>query len=289
MTLAPGIHDVVPSEHYHDGGTATPSLSASVARVLVCKSPAHARACHPMLNPDLERKDEAKYEIGTAAHKLFLEGDDAIAVYLGDSWRTNDAKAFRDEERSRGKIPLLLEQAGDVRSMVAEARAQLEKHRAQPPLFTEGKPEQTLVWEDDHGVVCRARLDWLRDDRTAIDDLKSTSRSADPASWSKSSLFSNGYAIQARFYQRGVRILTGIEPVFRFAVVETEPPYALSVVSLNKSAEALADEQIKYALAVWAECLENDDWPAYRPDVHYVDAPPYLEADWLEREALEAA
>jgi hypothetical protein len=289
VTLSPGIHDRVAGDVYHaDELGATPSLSASVANVLVNRSPAHAAALHPKLNPDLEREEAAKFDVGTAAHALFLQGEDVISVYVGYDWRTKDAKAFRDEQRALGKIPLLLSQAGDVRSMVAAAHAQIERHRARPPLFTDGKPEQTLVWKDEHDVVCRARLDWLRDDYEAVDDMKTSSRSARPRDWGKSTMWSIGAPLQARFYQRGVERLTGIRPAFRFAVVETEPPYALGVVSLSPAAEAIADAQLDYAIRIWAECVEKDDWPAYEPDVHHVDAPGWIEWDWLERMSEEA-
>ncbi len=281
--LAPGIHDGITAADYHNGSTDTPSLSSSIARLLVTKSPAHARAAHPVLNPDLVRKDESKYEIGTAAHALFLEGEDRIAVFAGDAWRTNDAKDFRDEARATGQVPLLLEHAGDVRSMVAEAVAQLDKHRAKPPLFSDGKPEQSLVWEDDHGVICRARLDWLRDDHSAIDDYKTTSASADPEKWTRT-MYGMGADMQVAFYMRGVEKLTGVRPQFRFAVQEVYPPYALSVVDLAPSALGLAEEKVAKAIDLWAVCLERDFWPAYPDGVASIELPGWEEERWLQSE-----
>lgn len=288
MTLPAGIHADVPAAVYHDDPSDTPSLSASIAHTLIARSPAHARACHPKLNPDLQREESDRFDIGTVAHQLLLEGEDRIGIVHFPDYRKKEAQETRDAHRAAGRTPLLTDQADRVRAMVAAAQSACLSHTAQPPLLTAGKPEQTLVWEDDHGVVCRARLDWLRDDYAAIDDVKTTSRSAKPASWGKSTLFSIGAAIQARFYQRGVRMLTGIEPQFRFIVIECEPPYALSVVALAPSAEALADAQIDYALAVWAECLAKDDWPTYTPEVHYVAAPAWLEMEWLEEEVNAA-
>lgn len=283
MTLTFGIHDSFTAADYHAGATTTPSLTSSIARLLVSKSPAHARAAHPVLNPGLERDEDAKFDLGTAFHELFLRGEDCMAVWVGDSWRTNDAKEFAAAARGDGKIPMLLEQAGRVRSMNAEARAQLEQHRAQPSLFTDGKPEQTLIWEDDHGVICRARLDWLRDDYTAIDDLKSTSASADPQRWLRTA-YGMGADMQVAFYVRGVERLTGTRPVFRYCVVETYEPYALSVVDLAPSAMALAEEKVQRAIDLWAECLENDSWPSYTDQVASLELPGWEEEQWLQRE-----
>jgi hypothetical protein len=288
VTLAPGIHASVDASVYHDGCTDTPSLSASIARILIGKSPAHARAAHPILNPNLVREESDKFAIGTAAHKLFLEGEDAIAVCTARDWRTSEAKAFRDEQREFGKIPLLLEQAGDVRSMVAEAHAQVAAHRAKPALFTDGKPERTLIWEDELGAVCRARLDWLRDDYEAIDDYKTTSASADPAAWTKT-MYGIGGDVQVAFYMRGVERLTGIKPVFRYVVQETYPPYALSVVDLAPSALAIANDKVERAIELWAWCLESNSWPAYDKRVASIEVPTYEEMRWLERVGEVAA
>lgn len=288
MNLKPGIHEGVSAADYHAGTTDAPALSASIARVLVLRSPAHARAAHPVLNPEREREESTKFDIGTAAHRLLLEGEDAIVAVLAADWRTKEAKEARDDARAAGRIPLLVEQAGDVRSMVAEARAQLSVHRATPPLFVEGKPEQTLVWEDDLGVTCCARLDWLHDDYGAIDDYKTTSASADPQAWSRT-MYGIGGDLQVAFYMRGVERLTGVRPVFRYVVQETYPPYALSVVDLSPAALAFAESKVERAIELWSECVESGSWPGYSQLVASIELPTWAEMQWLEREGVEAA
>jgi len=172
--------------------------------------------------------------------------------------------------------------------MVAAVGEQLATHAADPPLFKDGKPERTLVWEEPGGVVCRSRLDWLRDDHTAIDDLKTTSRSANPEAYSRN-LFGFGRDVQAAFYIRGVQELTGETPEFRWAVVETSPPYALSVVAPGPDILAIGRKKVEYAIDLWRRCLSTDRWPGYPIDVCYAELPPYEEARWLEKEVREAA
>ena len=113
-------------------------------------------------------------------------------------------------------------------------------------MFTNGLPEQTLVWieqlPDDPSadVWCRARLDWLRPG--AIDDYKSTSATANPETWTRT-MFSAGFDLQAAWYLRGLRQLTDLDDaIFRFAVQETYPPYALSVIALGPDADAGREE-----------------------------------------------
>lgn len=280
----------IPAEQYHADPCDRPSLSASMAAILCTQSPAHARAAHPRLNPNYTRTEEAKYDTGTAAHALLLQGIDHAQVLDFPDWRTNAAKEARDLARADGRIPMLAAQWDDVQAMVAATRSQLDLIDAQPPLFTDGKPEQTLVWEED-GVTCRARLDWLRDDQEAIDDFKTTSRSANPEGWTRSTLYNIGADIQVAMYLRGLQAvtdkITDKNPEFRYCIQETYPPYALSVVSLGPAALELANAKVDYALGVWKRCLEADEWPAYPTRVCFAEPPAWLESQWLEREARE--
>ena len=134
--------------------------------------------------------------------------------------------------------------------------------------------------------MCRARADWLRDDYAAIDDLKTTGRTANPEAFSRS-LFGSGYDVQAAFYLRGARAVLGIQPEFRFVVVENTPPFALSVVSLGPAAMTIAEKKCQYAIDVWRRCLERDEWPAYPLDVCYAGLPPWVETEWLAKEERE--
>lgn len=277
-----GVHTMTAADYHADQVADEPSLSASIAHTLISGSPAHARAAHPKLNPHLVRDEAERYDIGTAAHRIILEGHaDNIQIVYADDWRTNAAKELRDEARSNGQLPLLEKVWDEVSAMTEAALWQLAGHEAQPPLFTDGKPEQSLVW-DEGGVTCRARLDWLRDDHTAIDDLKTTSRSANPEAFSRH-LFGIGSDVQAAFYLRGLEALTGVDAEFRFVVVETAAPYALSVVSLGPAVMALANAKVDWAIRKWRECLAADNWPAYPNSVCWAELPAWEEARFLAR------
>lgn len=270
------------ADDYHADPCEQPSLSASIAHVLITGSPAHAKAAHPKLNPHMVKREDERFDIGTVAHRMLLEGNaDGIRVVYASDWRTNDAKALRDEARANGQIPLLESVWEEVVKMIPTAELQIKKHEADPPLFTDGKPEQSIVWDED-GVTCRARLDWLRDDHAAIDDLKTTSRSANPEAFSRN-LFGIGSDVQVAFYLRGLKALTGADAEFRFVVVEVSPPYALSVVSLGPAVMALANAKVDWAIRKWRECLAADTWPAYPNSVCWAELPAWEEARFLAR------
>ena len=287
MELPAGIHDITAAA-YHADPCADPSLSASVAHLLCSRSPRHAWAAHPRLNPDFERTERAMFDIGTVAHSALLLGEASCYVVDAPNWQTKAAKEERDRARELGLTPLLTHQAEEINAMVAAVRPQLEAFDADPPLLTDGKPEQTLIWEED-GVTLRARADWLRDDFSAIDDLKTTSGSGHPQDWTHRRLWDIGADIQAAFYMRGLRALAGTEPEFRFCVVESSPPYAVSVIGLAPSALELANEKVDHAIAKWRECMERDEWPAYMGRVAYAETPAWQEAQWMEARFQEQA
>lgn len=287
MSVQPGVLEI-PSVDYHADNLAdVPSLSRTVACALCNDSPLHAWTIHPRLNPNYKQEEKEDFDIGTVAHDLLLFGAASVEVIIADSWRTKAAQEARDAARAAGRQPLLPHQMEAAEEMVAAARKQLEQHEADPAPFTAGLPEQTLVWEEPGGVVCRARLDWLRVDLQAVDDFK-TAKSANPDSFTSRSFFTYGYDIQAAFYRRGVLRLTGELPAFRFVVVEKQPPYALSVVAPGPDVLTIAEKKIDYAIDLWRRCLDRGVWPGYEPRVAYAELPAWEEARWLAREEIAA-
>lgn len=288
IITVPGIYDL-PAAAYHADCCPEPSLSSSIARRLCFDSAAHAQHAHPRLNPAALEEDAEHFDIGTAAHALLLEGQQNIAVIDAKDWRTNAAKAARDAARAEGKTPLLAARWADVQAMVGAARAQLDRHKdGGAGMFTTGQPEQTLIWLEQltgdplATVWCRARLDWLRDG--AIDDYKTTSASANPETWTRT-MFQAGFDLQAAWYLRGLRTLTGLDDaIFRYAVQETYPPYALSVIALGPDAMVLAEKKCLYALEVWRASRKTGDWIGYPRRTCYASLPMAHEAWWLEKE-----
>jgi hypothetical protein len=285
MALTPGIYTGLAAEEYHADPCPEPSLSASIAQVLLAQSPAHARTQHPRLNPLFVREDEARFDLGTAVHAFLLEGATRFTVVAATDWRTKAAQEQRARIRAEGKIPLLAEQAGRVEEMAAAARDQLSFYSPRP--FAAGDPEVTLVWQEPNGIRCRARLDWLTPDRRWIWDYKSTEGSAHPEAWTRGPLFSLGYDVQAAFYRRGVQVLTGIEPDFGFVVQETYAPYALSVIGLGPDVLVLGEKKRLRAVELWGKCLESGTWPGYPAQVCTAELPPWVEAQWMAREYHE--
>ncbi len=281
MIDRPGIYTISAAE-YHQDPCIAPSLSASIAHIMLTQSAWHAWWAHPRLNPAYQPQDDEKFDLGTAAHAYLLEGESGFAIIQAPDWRTKLAKEARDDARRHGKIPLLADRWGDVQGMALAARQQLDAHEDTPRPLANGKPEQTLVWQED-GAWCRARLDWLHADQKTIDDYKTTSASANPDVWTRT-LFGIGADVQAAFYRRGLKVVTGQDAQFRFVVQESSPPYALSVIGLAPDALALAERKVQYALTLWRHCVELGEWPGYPRQICWATAPAWEEARWGEQE-----
>jgi hypothetical protein len=286
MIDQPGIY-AIPAAEYHADPCVEPSLSSSIAKMLCFDSALHAQHDHPRLNPQAVHEDAEHFDIGTAAHALLLEGGGNIEPIDFPDWRTKAAKEQRDAARAAGKTPLLAHVCQDVIAMVGALRAQLDRHTDGGDLmFTSGEAELTLIWIDE-GTWCRARTDWLRSEPFAIDDYKTTSASANPDTWTRT-MFAAGFDLQAAWYLRGLRALTGERlddpATFRFCVQETFAPYAASVIALNPDAMILAEKKCLYALEKWREARATNDWRGYARRTAFATLPPAHEAWWLERE-----
>lgn len=282
----PGIYEIS-AEDYHADPCPEPSLSSSIAKIIYNRTPRHAWTAHPRLNPNFEPKSDEKFDIGSAAHSLILGDPKKFEIIAASDWRTKEAKAARDAARAAGKIPLLTEQWDRVNAMVAAGLAQLATHADAKGAFTNGKPEQTLIWQEG-GIWCRARLDWKPNSGTIFHDYKSTEASANPDAWQRI-CFHIGFDIQAAFYRRGIRAL-GLSgnPEFKFVVQETEEPFGLCVIGLMPGAVDLADcKKVEEAIRRWKWCLTNNRWPMYPDRTCYIDAPAWHENEVLAREVRD--
>lgn len=261
--LGAGIHDI-PSHEYHldpcEGGA---SLSNSILKTLLTKSPRHAWLQHPRLNPSYREEHADKFDLGTAAHAYFLEGQDRCVVVDAEDWRTKEAKAQRDAARLVYKTPMLRHQYEEMLLMVGAAHGFIKRHPHLRRIFEAGKSEQTVIWPDEHGVPCRALLDWLTDDRTFIADYKTTS-APNPEAFMRG-MTGFGYDTQDAFYRRGLRRL-GFDPEFIFLVQEDSPPFSCYVVTTAQSMRSVAESRIERGLYQWAVCTSSGEWPEYEPN-----------------------
>ena len=272
--MKPGIYELT-EDQYHADPAPVASLSHSIAKMLLTRSPLHAWAAHPKLGNTMERKDTAAMDAGTIIHKLILGKGAEIMQIDAKDWRTNAAKEARDAARAAGKTPVL---AGDMEALNACAAAAIAQMREHPDLaefFAPGISEAVMTWREG-ATWFRGMADRLANNPKApIFDLKTTGMSAAPEAWERRLV--NEYATQASFYRRGLRAIRGVSPgPMLFIVVETTAPYGVSVMTPSPSLMAYADADIDRAVSIWARCMETGKWPGYSRHTAHVELPGYL-------------
>ena len=286
--LGPGLHDIS-AEEYHRDPCSVPSLSSTLARLILNRSPRHAWTSHPRLNPDFESKDSTTFDIGRAAHRVVLgKGGDMVAypehvLAKNGAASTGAAKEWAEEMRFRGMTLLKQDEVAAVNDMAAEVMGRLAfMETAFPP----SRSELTAVAEID-GVMCRAMIDHAPEDPLQpLWDLKTTVDASPEAV--RRSIMAYGYDIQAAHYTEVWKAATGEDRAFQFVFVEKDAPHECCVVRLGGDSMVMARKRTARAREMWRHCLTTGQWPGYPAEIVQLDLPEFYQARWLERETFEA-
>lgn len=281
----PGIYDI-PAADYHADPCPTASLSSSIGKIMDDKSPLHAWAAHPRLNPDCEENTATAFDLGAAAHALILGSDDGLMVIDPEKFPakngnipkgyTNDAiREARDAAYASGLIPLLPEQLAAVERIEVAARKAMAANAELAGWELAGKPERVLAWREGN-IWCRARMDWKPDDPKGVYlDVKTTETSVNPEIIGRYAM-NMGWDFQEAFYRRGLQVLGIAEhPRFRFVAIEQSAPHAVTVVGIPPEVAAHADHKVDMMIQLWAECMATGNWPGYPNRTVWLEAPPW--------------
>lgn len=282
MITKPGIYKIS-NEEYHNDPCLDPSLSRSSIGDLLFKSPAHCAFNHPRLNPNFVKENDRKFDLGTAAHAILLEGIESIHVIDAGDYRKKEVKEERENAIKEGKAVLLAEQYYRALKMVAEAGLAIGncKELGISDLSKDGQAELSYLWKEDNAWI-RARPDWISNDKKLILDYKTTEGSANPSEWARVAI-SNGYDIQAALYSRGVKALDAVEPKFVFVVQEAYDPFLCSFISLPPDFLAMGKQKVEYGIYLWRKYLMLDQWPGYPNKVAWIDPPAWALTSWEQR------
>lgn len=278
----PGIYRDLPAKDYH---AQHDWLSWSMSKHLLPPStPAHFKAA---LGRAGQEEPNRTFDLGKVVHALVLgDGDEfevvqALTVkkerYDAKDYSTVSAQAHRDLIYADGKVPVLRSELDAAEEMAKSVR----EHSTANALLANGSPEVSLFWIDEEtGVKCRARLDWLpavvKGRRMIVPDVK-TAKTAAPREFARS-VADFAYFGQHLHYLDGIRAL-GIDhdPAFVFVAIEKTDPYLVSVVEAltNKDDRSLARALVDHTRRIYAECTAADRWPGYGEQVHRIEMPAY--------------
>lgn len=290
----PGIYRGCDVMAYHNDPAPEPSLSQSLAKILIDRSPLHAAIAHPRLTiQDIPDDDAAeKYvkakAIGDATHMLLIERGKNLVVIDADSFRSDKAKTARADAETANKMPILAKHYAEAQKIAISCRKQLGTH-SEADCFLHGAGEVALIWQEGP-LWFRCLVDWLHDDLLTADDLKTSAMSMAPHVIGMRAADA-GWDIQAAMIERGLDVLNPENAgrcKFRFVGLEQESPYALNVMLMTEHWLTLGRKKLQYAVDIWTRCMASKQWPGYPPFAITPEYPGFKEAQWLARE-MEAA
>lgn len=284
----PRLMPEVETARYHRDPFAAPSLSASIARIILDECPLRAWLAHPKLG-GISRGATPRMERGTLVHALvFNQPLDIEIVHHRNFRRKRDAKR-RTAAREENRICVLASEFERAK-LIAEAIV-TEAAKQGIELRRGGLIETPAAWTEDTEagpIVCRGIFDWVHVGEAAALDLK-TCRSANPRDIMKA-VIEHGYDIQAEAYKSALRKLNpdmaGRE-TFRWLFIEELPagapqPIILTVAEADGALAELGAARWRDACETWARCTTANQWPAYTTGTARI-APPA----WALREEFE--
>ncbi|MEB3419941.1 PD-(D/E)XK nuclease-like domain-containing protein [Salipiger marinus] len=284
-----GLHYGIADDTYHADPAPVPSLSSTLARLILDRSPLHAWWAHPRLNPDFEPVERKTFDIGRAAHRAVLgAGSDYVAIpheilASNGAASTKAAKEFIEQARASGLTPL---KAAEV-DQIGEMRVKVHQRLDEMGIVLDSACSEAVVLADISGTTCRVMIDNApRDPAQALYDFKTTT-DASPEHCTRA-VMNYGYDVQAAFYLDAWKATTGEDRAFRFIFQEKEAPFEVCIVELSGDDLDIARKKTRRAREIWQQCLTSGRWPGYPAGVHRIELPGWFTERWLERESAES-
>ncbi len=256
--------DKLSNAQYH----ATDAISSSAVKAVHSKSLAHWKARG-------EFKGSSTFDIGSVVHDLVLEGGRnsvrGPADRRGNTWKDAYAEAQADGKTllTAGDYDLAHNVADSLLFHPAGARM------SGPDVVNEASFFATCP---DTGLELKCRPDSYWPERGIVYDIK-TCQDASPRGVAKD-FQTYGYALQASFYMRVLRLAGYPAEKFMFVHAEKSPPYAISANELSPEYLAWADGQVDQTLMRIAEAnLVNRFDTGWSDGVNTIELPRWLQAD----------
>lgn len=213
-------------------------------RILKCRKKEYERAPH--------------FEIGQAFHLFTQNGlpfyEHVIVNDKYDSWRTNEAKAWRAAQELAGKIVLSPYDFAGIEKM----GARLASHSVVRNLL-DGTASEVTFRKNFGQWAVQCRPDRYREG--LICDFKTVETIDD----FERNIVKFSYHMQAAWYQEVVHACLGLpedapKARFVFVVIEKNPPYEVDHFELDEDSLAVGRAEVIMALRRMKQCFDTGIW-----------------------------
>ena len=230
---------------------------------------------------DHPRPDTASLSLGRLAHVAVLEPEryetDCVRrPDRWDSWRSNAAREWRDEQLAAGREVLTDEDAEVINCILVN----LGGHDDATRLLDGTRREETIEWPVD-GVQCKGRVDAIADDR--IVDFKTT---RDLAYFMRRGAAELLYHGQLAWYLDGAIAAGRCSPDAAAYVVaaETGEPYDVAAMRLGEASLDAGRRLWRRLLECWLACRTTGMWPGMYPHLTTLELPGWAAGMWTDDE-----
>ena len=198
---------------------------------------------------------------------------DRYTVSPYDSFRTNEAKAWRDEMEQSGVEVVTQDKIDHANAQVVAIMA----HDAARKLLRGSLRQVAFRHKTKYGFDSKGLIDIMPSDAETLVDLKTCQPSALESRRSlQRYIFDWEYHIQAGAYCEGFSIASGCERTrFKFIFVTSSAPFRVAVIELPLAAIMFGADQYRAGLKRFAECMESDRWPSIWDGEQTLDLPDY--------------
>jgi hypothetical protein len=259
----PGVYRGVPFDEYFAWPNVSKHQLDSLAR-----SPAHYRAAL-----EQPRKRIPHMIFGAAVHAAVLEPDKFPERYTQApeiDKRTKLGREAHEAAAAGGRELLKIEELVAMNEMVNA----ISSHPYASILLNrdDGEAEVSIAWVDEEtGVPCRARPDFLNHAHNVVVDLK-TAQDASMGVFARACA-NYTYHLQAAFYLDGMAAVKKPHDKFIFVDAEPEPPWAVACYELGAEDVRIGRVRYRHALAVYQQCLASNTWPSYPEEIRTLELP----------------
>lgn len=247
-----------PAEFYHEQSKSGKYMSSH----LLSDFRSSPLLYHKKVLGQVAEKDSSAYFLGTAAHKLILEGRDAFDTeYSISDGPVNEktgepygrtTKTFQAWYAMQEKEIISTEDFGTI----AKFQQSVWAHPVASELLSAGFPE-AVVRAEVEGVPCQIRMDWCDPERKLFVDLKTCAE----LKYFESDAKRYGYLLQTPFYHDVIKAACGEDWKVFIIAVEKAEPFACGVWHVTPEVIDNGTMVNRAALKRYKQCHENNLWP----------------------------
>lgn len=271
--IVKGVFEDVPAWEYHYGKYR--KLIQSSAYSEIDRSNLHYKVWRDRKPPQPNTQAMDHFLFGNAYHTYVLQIDRFHDKYFPHDKLTRSTRGGKPT----GQWKEVLEKAGkkevlwneDLETIKIMREALKQNKSAWSAITGPGRRELTLIWKDDFGIWCKARLDICMDAIQVITDLKSTA-DASPMGFGKSAA-NFGYPLQAGHYIEGAVECLDWVPEFCFIAQEKSDPYAAMVFQVSKDLIMESMDRIYALKQKLAEAFRTGEYKGYPDNVQSLEMP----------------